>query len=104
MAEDSKTTFFDKVYEIVARVPRGRVISYGQIARLLGSPRAARTVGWALSVCPENLPWQRVVRSDGSIAGGGFAELRRAMLLEEGISFLEDDCVDMEKCEWRGAD
>ena len=104
MAKDSKTTFFDKVYEIVARVPRGRVISYGQIARLLGSPRAARTVGWALSVCPENLPWQRVVRSDGSIAGGGFAELRRAMLLEEGISFLEDDCVDMEKCEWRGAD
>ena len=104
MAKDSKTTFFDKVYEIVARVPRGRVISYGQIARLLGSPRAARTVGWALSVCPENLPWQRVVRSDGTIAGGGFAELRRAMLLEEGISFLEDDCVDMEKCEWRGAD
>ena len=104
MAENSKTSFFDKVYEIVARVPRGRVISYGQIARMLGSPRAARTVGWALSVCPENLPWQRVVRSDGSIAGGGFAELRRAMLCEEGVSFLEDDRVDMEVCEWRGAD
>ena len=104
MAEDSKTSFFAKVYEIVARVPHGRVISYGQIARLLGSPGAARTVGWALSVCPENLPWQRVVRSDGSIAGGGFTELRRAMLCEEGVSFLEDGRVDMEVCEWRGAD
>jgi methylated-DNA-protein-cysteine methyltransferase-like protein len=69
---------------------------------MLGSPRAARTVGWALSVCPENLPWQRVVRADGSIAGGGYAELRRVMLHDEGVPFLSDDRVDMEKCEWPG--
>jgi len=102
MVDNSKTNFFNKVYQIVAKVPRGRVISYGRIARMLGSPGAARTVGWALSVCPENLPWQRVVRSDGSIAGGGFAELRRAILCEEGVSFLEDGRVDMEKHEWNG--
>jgi len=98
------SNFFDRVYEVVARVPHGRVVSYGQIARMLGSPRAARTVGWALSVCPEHLPWQRVVKSDGSIAGGGFAELRRAMLEEEGVPFLLDGCVDMDACEWDGGE
>ena len=95
-------SFFDRVYEIVAQIPRGAVVSYGQIARMLGAPRAARTVGWALSACPEELPWQRVVRADGAIAGGGFAELRRAMLLEEGVPFLPDGRVDMDACEWEG--
>ena len=103
MAGETKTSFFDRVYEIVARVPCGRVVSYGQIARMLGSPQAARTVGWALSVCPDTLPWQRVVKADGTIAGGGFTELRRAMLLEEGVPFLLDGRVDMEACEWDGA-
>ena len=103
MSGDRKVSFFSQVYEIVAKAPRGRVVSYGQIARMLGHPGAARTVGWALSSCPEHLPWQRVVRADGTIAGGGFAELRRAMLIEEGVKFLEDGRVDMEACEWDGA-
>ena len=102
MPNKRKTTFFDRVYEVVARIPYGRVVSYGQIARMLGSPRGARTVGWALSACPDELPWQRVVRADGSIAGGGFGELRRAMLLEEDIPFLLDGRVDMAACEWDG--
>ena len=99
---EPKETFFSKVYEIVAKIPYGRVISYGQIARMLGSPRAARTVGWALSVCPDDLPWQRVVQADGGIASGGFGELRRAMLLEEGVTFLTDGRVDMDVCAWDG--
>ena len=90
------------VYEVMARVPCGYVVSYGQIARMLGSPRAARTVGWALSVCPEGLPWQRVVKADGSVTGGEFAELRRAILIEEGVCFLQDGRVNMEACEWDG--
>ena len=102
MADANRVSFFDRVYEIVAKTPKGRVISYGQIARMLGSPRAARTVGWALSVCPDELPWQRVVKADGAIAGGGVAELRRAMLIEEGVEFLPDGRVDMEACEWDG--
>ena len=102
MADDSRNSFFDKVYEIVARVPYGRVVSYGQIARMLGNPQAARTVGWALSVCPDTLPWQRVVKADGTIAGGGFAELRRSMLIEEGVTFQPDGRIDMEACEWDG--
>ena len=104
MIESANTSFFEQVYEIVAKIPYGRVVSYGQIARTLGSPRAARTVGWALSVCPDALPWQRVVKADGTIAGGGFAELRRAMLIEEGVPFLLDGRVDMSACEWCGSD
>jgi len=71
---------------------------------MLGSPRGARTVGWALSACPEGLPWQRVVKADGYIAGGEFAELRRAILTEEGVPFLSEWRVDMEACGWDGVD
>ena len=92
--------FFQAVYEIVAQVPRRRVVSYGQIARLLGSPRAARQVGWAMRQCPDELPWHRVVMSDGSIAGGGWSDLRRALLEDEGVPFLPDGRVDMAKCHW----
>ena len=99
-----KTSFFDQVYTVVAKIPYGRVISYGQIARMLGSPRGARTVGWALSACPDGLPWQRVVRADGYIADGEFAELRRALLMEEGVPFINDWRVDMEACKWGGDD
>ena len=92
--------FFQAVYEIVAQVPRRRVVSYGQIARLLGSPRAARQVGWAMRQCPDELPWHRVVMSDGSIAGGGWSDLRRALLEDEGVPFLPDGRVDMANCHW----
>ena len=93
-------SFFARVYDIVSQIPYGRATSYGQIARLLGSPRAARQVGWAMSACPEELPWHRVVKADGSIAGGEWSALRRARLLEEGVPFTKDGRVDMEKCAW----
>ena len=93
-------SFFARVYDIVSQIPYGRATSYGQIARLLGSPRAARQVGWAMSACPEELPWHRVVKADGSIAGGDWSALRRARLQEEGVPFTEDGRVDMEKCAW----
>jgi methylated-DNA-protein-cysteine methyltransferase-like protein len=95
-------TFFERIYEIVAAIPRGRVVSYGQIARMLGRPRAAREVGWAMHNCPDELPWQRVVMKDGGITGGEFAEVRRALLVEEGVSFLPDGRVDMEIHRWEG--
>ncbi|MDR1068873.1 MAG: MGMT family protein [Clostridiales Family XIII bacterium] len=97
-------SFFDKVYEVVARIPYGKVISYGQIARMLGNPRAARTVGWALSACPNELPWHRVVMSDGRITGGEYAELRRALLADEGVEFVSSKRVDMDEYEWNGFD
>ena len=94
-------TFFEQVYGIVAKIPYGKVASYGQIARMLGNPRSARMVGWALSCCPEHLPWQRVVMADGSITGGGYADLRRTALETENVAFLADGRVDMASCQWR---
>ena len=94
-------TFFERVYNVVARIPSGKVVSYGQIAWMLGEPRSARKVGWAMSRCPEELPWQRVVMADGSVAGGVFASQRREMLEAEGIAFLPDGRVDMRLCRWQ---
>ena len=90
--------FYKQVYAIVGQIPHGKVISYSQIARMLGRPRAAREVGWAMRVCPEGLPWQRVVMADGSITGGVYAELRKALLEAEGVVFLPDGRADMERC------
>ena len=94
--------FFEQVYSIVEQIPHGQVASYGQIARILGRPRAAREVGWAMHCCPEGLPWQRVVMADGSIAGGVYAEMRKELLQAEGVTFLTDERVDMKACCWSG--
>lgn len=92
--------FFEQVYEIVGQIPYGKVVSYGQIARMLGRPRAAREVGWAMRNCPEGLPWQRVVMADGSVTGGVYADMRRMILEAEGVPFLEDGRVDIKSCNW----
>ncbi|HIS03645.1 MAG TPA: MGMT family protein [Candidatus Pullichristensenella avicola] len=92
--------FYRQVYDLVAQIPPGRVISYGQIARLLCRPHAAREVGRAMRLCPEHLPWQRVVMRDGSIAAGGDPALRRRLLETEGAAFLPDGRVDMDACRW----
>lgn len=94
-------SFFEQVYALVRAVPEGRVVSYGQVAAMLGRPRAARMVGWAMRCSPDDVPWQRVVMADGTVAGGDFAELRRAMLREEGVTFLRDGRVDMKNCRWQ---
>jgi len=90
--------FYEQVYSVVESIPYGKVISYGQIARMLGNPRAAREVGRAMRHCPEHLPWQRVVKIDGTVVGGNYAEVRKEKLREEGVVFLPDGRVDMEKC------
>jgi methylated-DNA-protein-cysteine methyltransferase-like protein len=85
--------FFERVYEAVRAIPRGRVATYGQVARLVGSPRGARAVGWALralSARPaRRVPWHRVVGAGGRIsprAGTGPAVQRRR-LRAEGVAF-----------------
>lgn len=92
--------FFEEVYSIVARIPYGKVVSYGQIARALDRPRSARMVGWAMRCCPEGLPWHRVIKADGSIASGILPDLGRDLLAAEGVAFLGDGRVDMEACRW----
>ncbi|MBN1178700.1 MAG: MGMT family protein [Anaerolineae bacterium] len=96
--------FFDRVYHIVCQIPPGRVASFGTIARMLGRPRAARTVVWALHSLPEgsDVPWHRVINSRGKIGAAGrapWADLQRALLEDEGVVF-EDDTVDWERFGW----
>lgn len=91
-------SFFESVYAVVAMIPYGKVMSYGDIAKCIGYPRRARFVGYAMRVCPDDLPWHRVVRSDGSIAGGGYAPIRRMLLENEGVPFLPDGRIDLTKC------
>ncbi len=98
------TPFNEQVYAIVEKIPCGKVVSYGQIAWMLGRPRGSRLVGWAMRNCPEHLPWQRVVKADGTIADGGHPEIRRALLEAEGVPFLPDGRVDMKSCLWNGED
>ena len=98
------TPFNEQVYSIVEKIPCGKVMSYGQIAWMLGRPRCARLIGRAMRYCPEGLPWQRVVRVDGSIVGGGHPEIRRALLYAEGVPFLSDGRVDIKSCLWNSED
>jgi O-6-methylguanine DNA methyltransferase len=101
------TSFFDKVYRLLALVPSGKVVSYGQVAAWLGDPRAARTVGWALHGLPEGsgLPWHRVINGQGRITTPhlGHTAIRQRELLElEGIAFGPDERVDMDRYRWAG--
>jgi methylated-DNA-protein-cysteine methyltransferase-like protein len=78
----SDENFAHLVYECVAQIPRGRVMTYGQIAALCGSPRAARIVGGIAHYGPEELPWHRVVNKQGGLAGtfpGGRSEHARRL-------------------------
>ncbi len=90
-----------RVYGLVRALPYGKVASYGQIALLAGSPRAARVVGGIMSMCREkDVPCHRVVRRDGSLAPDdafGAPGLQRHLLEEEGVTFTEDGRVDMQK-------
>ena len=94
------SSFYKQVYSIVEQIPHGKVVSYGQIARMLGRSRGGRIVGWAMRNCPEGLPWQRVVMADGSVTGGEYSDLRKALLEEEGVIFFADGKVNMDKCNW----
>ncbi len=95
--------FRDEVYELVAQIPRGRVMTYGQIAALCGRPRAARMIGGIAHFGDSNLPWQRVVKKDGSLAEGypGGTEGHKAALEAEGIQVDEHYKIDVEGLLWR---
>ena len=94
------------MYRLVSRIPRGRVATYGQIAALLGAPRAARAVGYAMKRCPQGdgLPWHRVLNARGGISlrANVVGMLTQRLLLErEGLS-LRNGRVDLQRCRWAG--
>lgn len=97
--------FNNNVYEFVKTVPEGKVVTYGDVARAIGRPRASRQVGWALHSNPYQgiVPCHRVVFKDGSLAPGfafGGSEAQRALLENEGVRFTDDGKVNLEKCHW----
>lgn len=98
---------FEKIYQIVKSIPEGKVCTYGQVARLAGNPRWARVVGYALHVNPAFgvIPCHRVVNRQGRTAPAfafGGSDVQRAMLEAEGVTFLPDGTVDMDKHNWLG--
>lgn len=93
---------FEKIYMVVKNIPKGKVATYGQVARLAGNSRWARVVGYALHANPdpENIPCHRVVTREGKVSGAfvfGGAEIQRERLENEGIVFEKDGRVDLEK-------
>ena len=100
-------TFAERVYALVRRIPRGRAVSYGGVAAMLGTPRAARGVGTALGALPidTEVPWWRVVNRNGEISikgEPGLAALQRSLLRREGVRFDERGRLDWERFGWRG--
>jgi methylated-DNA-protein-cysteine methyltransferase-like protein len=104
--QERPVKFFAQVYALVRHIPAGHVATYGQIARLLDHPHAARTVGWALKSTPagSGIPWHRVVNAAGRISlssAKGKAEQRRR-LEAEGVIFEPDHHIDLARFGWIG--
>ncbi len=101
--------FFFRVYNAVRRIPKGKVATYGQIAAMLGSPRSARMVGWALNSLKPNstVPWQRVVNKAGIISIENMRatkDMQAQLLWAEGVEVLSKDgnwWVDLERYLWK---
>ncbi|MBE5251034.1 MGMT family protein [Mixta mediterraneensis] len=102
---DQPDSFQQRIWQVVAAIPRGKVTTYGEIAQLAGSPRAARQVGGVLKRLPagSSLPWHRVVNRHGSISLQGEDLFRQRDALEaEGIEVSDDGHIELEKYRWIG--
>ena len=99
--------FYECVYALVRQVPPGKVVTYGQVAALLGQPRAARAVGYALRFLPAgtDVPWHRVINHRGQISLRTPPEsplVQRLLLEEEGVVFDAEGRVDLAVYRWQG--
>ena len=108
MKKNSKNpdSFFEKVYEVARLIPKGRVTSYGAIARYLGTAGSARMVGWAMNGAHNQalpVPAQRVVNRNGLLTGKhhfGSPDMMRQLLENEGVHIENDTVVDFKKLFW----
>ncbi len=100
--KNDERQFKEQVYSLVAQIPKGRVMTYGQIAALCDRPRAARIVGGAAHHGPTELPWLRVVKKDGSLAEGypGGTEGHKQALEADGVHIVGYKVQNMEKLLW----
>ncbi len=107
MSEDgAKDSVFEKIYEVVKRIPKGKVATYGQVALLAGNPRWSRVVGYALHVNPDpaHIPCFRVVNRLGECSGSfafGGRGTQEILLRADGVVFLPDGRVDLNASIWR---
>ncbi len=97
--------FYHSIYKVVRHIPKGRIATYGLVARLAGRPGAARTVGWALSALPDDsdVPWWRVLNAAGRISLSSAdhnSVLQRALLLREGVKFAPGGAVNLATFGW----
>jgi len=105
MRKRAAKTFSDRVYDVVRRIPPGKAASYGDIAAMLGTPRAARGVGWALNALDgdTDVPWWRVINKRGAISirhPDVSPRVQRALLEDEGVEFDASGCVDWAAVRW----
>jgi methylated-DNA-protein-cysteine methyltransferase-like protein len=106
--------FNQQVWEIARLIPKGKVATYGQIAKMIPPPNgveieayaafAPRWVGGAMAACPDDIPWQRVINSQGKISERAGAQKQRQLLEAEGIVFDAKDRIDLKKYGWSGKD
>ena len=93
----------DQVFALVRACPVGRVTTYGWIGKALGYPRGARMIGWIMNETPEGIPAQRVINSKGELSGSwafGQRGKMRQLLEAEGITFSDDERVDLKRYGW----
>lgn len=95
---------YDAVYALVRRIPKGRVMTYGQIATLVENRLSARAVGWAMHGCPNGVPWQRVVNASGGCSTDRVSDLpqglQQALLEAEGVAFSAHGRLDLDQYRW----
>lgn len=98
--EAGRAKIFERVYALCRRIPKGRVMSYGQIATLIEGRLSPRAVGWAMHGCPEGVPWHRVVNASGGISTDRMPNippgLQKALLRAEGVKFRRNGTLDLE--------
>ena len=111
LSSPNQQAYYKEVWSLVRKVPPGMVVTYGQIAQMLPRPGGvdleeyktfgSRWVGGAMAACPEDVPWQRVLNSQGKISKRPGAQRQRLLLEAEGILFVKDK-VNLQVYQWRG--
>lgn len=109
----NQQAYYEEVWMIVRQIPVGKVAAYGQIAKMIPPPNgvdieaytafAPRWVGGAMANCPDDVPWQRVINSQGKISKRPGAERQRLLLEQEGVEFDAKDRVNLKKYGWSGS-
>ncbi len=102
--QGKKAEVFRRVYDLVRKIPKGRVMTYGQLATMIENRVSPRAVGWAMHGCPRGVPWHRVVNASGGTSTDRLPDmppgLQRALLEAEGVVFRPNGTLDLTRYRW----